>query len=291
MFSIIIPTYNNIEYLKLIISSIKKNSKYNHEIIVHVNEGTDGTLDFIKKNNIKHTYSKENIGLCSSVNQGAAHASTDYILYTHDDMYFCPGWDQALSDELININTNLYYISGTMIEQSSGHIQLDCGSNHLDFNEKLLLEKFNTINFFDHQGSHWAPHLIHKSVWQKIGGFSEEFNPGIGSDPDLNMKLWNHGVRIFKGLNKFRVYHFGSVVLRKKKNFKRNKGAKTFLIKWGFTPIFFVKHFLRGGVFKSNKIICKKFYKPLDEPYRNFSFYIDLLVCKIKLYYLKLFKF
>ena len=52
MFSIIIPTLNNIDYLKLCISSIKKNSKYNHEIIVHVNIGNDGTLDYIKSENL-----------------------------------------------------------------------------------------------------------------------------------------------------------------------------------------------------------------------------------------------
>ena len=33
MFSIIIPTFNNLEYLKLCIQSIKKNSKFNHEIM------------------------------------------------------------------------------------------------------------------------------------------------------------------------------------------------------------------------------------------------------------------
>ena len=55
-----------------------------------------------------------------------------------------------------------------------------------------------------------------KSLWNKIGGFSEEFNPGFGSDPDLNMKLWINGVRIFKCVNKSRVYHFGSQTTRKK---------------------------------------------------------------------------
>ena len=39
MFSIILPTYNNLEYLKLTLESIFKNSKYKHDIIVHVNEG------------------------------------------------------------------------------------------------------------------------------------------------------------------------------------------------------------------------------------------------------------
>ena len=50
-----------------------------------------------------------------------------------------------------------------------------------------------------------------ESYW----GFSEEFNPGFGSDPDLNMKLWKYGVRIFKGISKSRVYHFGSLTARK----------------------------------------------------------------------------
>ncbi len=63
---------------------------------------------------------------------------------------------------------------------------------------------------YDFQGTTWAPHLIHKDVWNKVGGFSEEFFPGTGSDPDLNLKLWNLGIRIFKGINNFKVYHFGS---------------------------------------------------------------------------------
>ena len=49
MFSILIPSYNNIEYLDLCLKSIKKNSTNTHEIIIHVNEGSDGTLEYIKK--------------------------------------------------------------------------------------------------------------------------------------------------------------------------------------------------------------------------------------------------
>ena len=49
MFSIIIPTYNNLDYLKLCIKSIRQNSKFKHELIIHVNEGTDGSLDFVKE--------------------------------------------------------------------------------------------------------------------------------------------------------------------------------------------------------------------------------------------------
>ena len=62
MFSIIIPTLNNLPYLKLCIESIQKNSKYNHEIIPHVNIGLDGTLEYLEANNIKFTYTENNSG-------------------------------------------------------------------------------------------------------------------------------------------------------------------------------------------------------------------------------------
>jgi len=65
--------------------------------------------------------------------------------------------------------------------------------------------------------------------------------------------------------------------------------AKTFLKKWGFVPTFFVKHYLRGGKFKSNQILSSKYDGPLKEPIKNFTYYIDLLLSKIK--YLKLILF
>ena len=71
MISIVIPTYNNLDYLKLCLKSLKKNSSFNHEIIVHINDGSDGTLDFIKANNYKYTSSDDNIGLSSTINKAA----------------------------------------------------------------------------------------------------------------------------------------------------------------------------------------------------------------------------
>ena len=273
MISIVIPTYNNFEYLKLCIQSIKKNSSYNHELIFHINDGSDGSLEFIKKNGYKFTYSDRNIGLCSSINQAAKLASFDYILYSHDDMYFCPHWDKVLIKEVKYLNHDNFYLSGTMIESNSGHIIHDFGDTVTNFKEDELLAKYEHLNFYDHQGSHFAPHLVSKRMWNKVGGFSEEFNPGIGSDPDFNMKLWHEGVRIFKGLNDFKVYHFGSITTRKKKNFIKNKGDITFLKKWGITTKFFKKHYLKSKT---------RFDGPLLEPKMNFYFLFDLLICKIK---------
>ena len=292
-FSIIIPTFNNLEYLKLCIYSIKKNSKFNHEIIVHNNGENEPANSYLKEENILYTCSSENIGITGGVNTGSSKASTNYIVYAHDDFYFLPGWDEAWVSEIQQLNNNYFYLSGTMVQ--NGQINYDCGDNLRNFNEEKLLANHHNINYHDFQGSTWAPHVVHKDLWNKVGGFSEEFFPGTGSDPDLNLKLWNEGVRIFKGVGKCKVYHFGSIVTRKK--FKHDdsvitdsgrKGAKIFLKKWGFSIKFFTKYYLRGcKTTKFKKIICNKYDGPLKEPNKNYKYFIDLMIDKIKFLFLK----
>ena len=68
MISIIIPTFNNLEYLKICVNSLKKNSVYKYEILLHINEGADGTLDYAIKNNFDYTFSEVNNGMCIGCN-------------------------------------------------------------------------------------------------------------------------------------------------------------------------------------------------------------------------------
>ena len=284
MFSIIIPTFNNIKYLKLCIESIKKNSTFNHEIIAHVNLGEDGTKEYLDKENIEYTFTNYNAGICEGMNKATKKANFDFILYSHDDFYFCPKWDEILNEEIKKIGHNRFYLSGIMM--NNGPLKFDAGSNFETFDEKKLLENYEKINHYDFQGSTWAPHLIHKEIWNKVGGFSEEFYPGTGSDPDLNMKLWREGIRIFKGLSKCKVYHFGSIVTRKYKKHPTiktesgSKGGKIFLLKWGITFKFFKKHYLRSdSIYKG----------ALPNPKRNIQFYLELIICKLNFFYLKIF--
>ena len=291
MFSIIIPTLNNLKYLKLCIESLKKNSKFNHEIIVHSSIGTDGTLKYLKEENIKYTHSDFNAGIPKGVNLAAAQATTDYIIYGHDDFYFLPGWDTAFDEEIKKMPNKLYYLSGTMVQ--NGQVTLDCGNTIETFNEEKVIKEHKNIKFYDFQGSTWAPHLIHKEIWKRVGGLSEEYFPGTGSDPDLNMKLWRLGVRVFKGLKDCKVYHFGSIVTRKFKDKtiqteSGSKGDKIFLKKWGIKIKFFNRFYLRGCISKNGKMYCKEYDGPLKEPIKNFSYYSNLFLNKLVFLYYKL---
>jgi len=278
VFSVIIPTFNNLNYLKLCIGSLIKNSEYKHEIIIHVNEGSDGTLEHLKQNNIKFTYDETNAGVCVAFNKAVKRATNKFIVLGHDDMYFCPGWDTAFFNELKLMKDNTdFFLSGTMVQPFKSYIFFDCGKTYADFDEDKLLNGLPKIKYANFQGTHWQPSFMPIKTWHKVGGFSEEFSPGLGSDPDFNMKLWNIGVRIFKGLGNSRVYHFASISLRKK---AWNNGAKIFLLKWGISIKFFKKYFL-----KTNTI----FNGPLGEPKKNFMFFLDLFKCKLSLIYLKTF--
>jgi glycosyltransferase involved in cell wall biosynthesis len=279
--TIIIPTFNNCQYLKFCIDSIRKNSFYNHEIIIHLNGIDDKSESYLLDNKIPFTKTKNNVGLCTGVNLASKKSTTNFIIYAHDDMYFLPKWDVHLFNEVNNIKHNSFYLSMTQLSHTLGikgnlqHIHYDCGSKLENFNEDKLLKNYDKFEFRNLQGSHWAPHIIHKDLWDKIGGFSEEFNPGFASDPDLNMKLWNQGVRIFKGVSLSRVYHFGSLTTRKNKQVVPNKGKKTFLLKWKFTVEFFTKHYLKRG---------SAYDGPLKNPEKNSSYYIDLFFVKFKYY-------
>ena len=46
-FTILIPTYNNLKYLRLFCESIKINSNFDHQLIFHINDGSDGSYDYI----------------------------------------------------------------------------------------------------------------------------------------------------------------------------------------------------------------------------------------------------
>jgi len=275
-FSVIIPTFNNLEYLKLCIKSLLKNSKFKHELIFHVNEGKDGSLNYLKDQNYKYSYSASNAGVCVAFNEAVKLATKKYVVLGHDDMYFCPNWDTVFIEEIKKHHEDKdFFISGTMVQPFASYLEFDCGKSYQDFDEVKLLNGINSIPFDDFQGTHWQPSLIPKKTWIKAGGFSEEFSPGLGSDPDFNMKLWNMGVILFKGLGKSRVYHFSSVSLRKK---AWNNGAKIFLLKWGITIKFFKKYYLRSDT---------KFDGELKDPSRNIIYFIDYIKCKLRYYYYK----
>ena len=264
-FSILIPTWNNLEHLKLIVSSIRKNSRFNHQIVVHVNDGSDGTLGWVKQNIPDFSHSVANVGVCFAFNAAASLAKSEYLLLIDDDNYVLPDWDFYLWEEIQKLRNPYFAISGTKIEprktlNNCVIAPFDFGSNPTNFREKELLESYQNLPFADWNGSSWYPLAVHKKMWNLVGGLSTDFTPGMYSDPDFMMKLWQAGVRYFKGVGQSRSYHF---ISKSVSRVKKNNGRKQFLLKWGISNSTFRRYFIHHG---------EPFMGFLEEPEKNPDF-------------------
>lgn len=248
-FSILIPSWNNLPHLKLCLASIEKHSRYKHHIVIHVNEGTDGTLEWVKENNYDYSYSSNNSGVCFAFNAAASLAKSEYLLLLDDDNYLLPDWDYFIIKDIQSLNHPYFAISATKIERKKTFNQCaispyNYGTSTEDFNEKHLLESYKDLKINDWAGSSWYPMAIHKSIWNLVGGMSIEYTPGMYSDPDFMMKLWQAGVRYFKGVSDSRSYHFMSKSVRR---IKKNNGRKQFLLKWRMSNSTFRTYYIRMG--------------------------------------------
>lgn len=238
LFSIFIPTWNNLPFLKLCIASIEKNSTYRHEILIHVNDGSDGTLEWVRERGFKYTHSLDNIGVCWAMNGLRTLMTTDYVMYINDDMYMCPGWDRVLYDEIQRMPDNRWYLASTMIQpkahsrRPNSVVVGDFGRTAEDFDEAGLLSTYKGLAPADWRGAVLPPTVVHRQLWDLVGGYSVEYSPGMASDPDFNAKLWLAGVRTFKGLGKSLCYHFMSVSVSR---IVKNDGPIQFLRKYGIT--------------------------------------------------------
>ena len=212
-FSLLIPTWNNLDFLKTCIESIQKNSHHKLQIIVIVNEGNDGTIDWIKEQTeIDYIYAEQNIGICYGLNIARSLVKSEYIVYINDDMYLLPNWDLGIDKEIAQIGHKNFMLSCTMIEPTdTGNpcvIVKDYGNDLGNFEEDLLLKEYTSLFIKDWNGSTWPPSIVHVDLWDLVGGMSIEFSPGMYSDPDFSMKLVAAGVRIFKGKGNSLAYHF-----------------------------------------------------------------------------------
>jgi GT2 family glycosyltransferase len=202
----------------------------------------------VRAQGIIHTSSPDNIGICLAVNESAMYATQDYILYLNDDMYCCPGWDTALVNKLKQLDTDLFMLSGTMIEPRDTNnpcvIVSDYGSDTDNFEEARLLAELSQHRKQDWLGATWPPTLVSRRWWFKVGGYSSELSPGMSSDNDFSMKLWDAGCRIFLGVGDSLVYHFQCKSTGK---IKKNDGGRQFLNKWGMRQSVFDRFYLRRG--------------------------------------------
>lgn len=248
-FSVLVPTWNNLPCLRLCVEGIRRFSARRHQIVLHVNEGSDGTREWAAKEGLAYTFTPENTGICWGVNAARSLARGKYLVYMNDDMVPCPGWDVALEREIGQAPANGFCLSATMIEPYPTRSRpvvapVDFGRTPETFDIERLAREAGGLAKRNWSGSTRPPTLLPTALWDMVGGYSAEFSPGLYSDPDFTMKLWQAGVRHFMGVGDSLVYHFVSKTLSR---LVPNDGRRQFLRKWGISAKTFQDLYLRLG--------------------------------------------
>jgi GT2 family glycosyltransferase len=225
-----ISTYNNIEYLKLAIKSVRFHSFYkNAPFVIHAENCTDGTNEWLTENKEKYNleiYTEPNNeipkGIGGGMNFCADKVNTEYIMFLHSDFYVSKNWDinclnifdkypkekmmvfsQRFQPNIFNENSRY----GTII------VPLDeFGAYYNDFNEDYFIEyaeKFCNLNDFEIPKSEGVSGLIKKVDWDFIGGNDPLFAPSSYEDMDLFLRMKLKGFK-FVLTSKSVVWHFGA---------------------------------------------------------------------------------
>ena len=218
--SIIILTYNNLEYTKSCIESIKKyTNKNTYEIIVIDNASTDDTINYLKEiKDIKVILNKENLGFPKGCNQGINFADKENdILFLNNDTLVTTNW-------LDNLKTCLYS------DKKIGAVGPVCNKNEnrqgVDFKYETLDEmqqkaKENNISNKDK----WEEKvfligyciLIKKEVIDKIKELDENYSPGYVEDNDLSLRIIKQGYKLMLCHDVF-IHHYLGTAFRKDLN-------------------------------------------------------------------------
>ena len=183
LFSIIIPTYNRLPYLKRTLDSIWEQSFTDFEIIVVDDGSTDGTVDCLRGlgGRVK-LLRQENRGPGAARNLGIEHARGEYIAFLDSDDLWFP-WTLKTYAAIVEKTGSPAFISG----------------NHIRFSQEAAIEKvsesplkFNFFRDYLTSGDEWrwwgvSSFVIKTELVKSCGGFTE-INTN-SEDADIALKL------------------------------------------------------------------------------------------------------
>jgi len=256
--SIIILTYNKMDYTKKCIESIRKfTEREKHEIIVIDNASNDGTLEWLEmQKDIIVVANKENLGFPKGCNQGIEIATGNEILLLNNDVIVTFNWLEKLRKALYS--SDEIGAVGPITNYCSNYQSIKTTYKTIDEMHEFAK------NFNVNKNGDWEYRLklvgycmlIKKEVVDKIGLLDEIFTPGNFEDDDYSLRIINQGYKLIVCHDTF-IHHFGSVT------FKNDipvfgdllqKNSKKFEEKWGFDATYSMN--IRHDII--DMIDCKK---------------------------------
>jgi GT2 family glycosyltransferase len=213
MLTIGIPVYNALDYLKITIDGVRKNTINKYEIIIVDDCSDEETKNYLKElKDVKLITNTEINGFPKNCNTIIKNASFDKICLLNSDVY-CPyGWDVKLLSAL-----NAYDICGPSSCHVYGKQLLEDAKTHrfdwgFDEIEKYAISVSNKYkgDIAEIKTVSGFCFCINKSVIDKIGYFDEIFTRGSFEETDLCYRAREKGLKCVwvKGCY---LHHYGHI--------------------------------------------------------------------------------
>ncbi len=201
--SIIIATYNNVDYLKKNIESIEKKTTYpNYEIIIVTNNLDAGSPMRNYLSTIKHqVYIYENEYSFGGINNfGASKANGSLLLFINDDTeVVTPQWLEALVKLASYPSTGavggkLLYPDGSL--QEAGAVVWGDGTawNYGRYAFNADDPNVNFVREVDYCSGAFL--MVKKSLFMELGGFDERYFPAYWEDADMCFAMREKGYNV-----------------------------------------------------------------------------------------------
>ncbi|MDN4620954.1 methyltransferase domain-containing protein [Paenibacillus sp. PsM32] len=236
--SIIILTFNKLEYTQLCIESIRKyTTSGSYEIVVVDNNSNDGTRPWLgEQTDIITIFNDENLGFPKGCNQGIEVANGDDILLLNNDVIVTEGWLDNL--QLCLYNSEDIGAVGPVTNNCSYYQSID-----VDYKDIASMQVF-AKNYNKPDSTKWEQRLkligfcmlIKGEVVRKIGILDEIFTPGNFEDDDYSYRMMNAGYKLILCKDTF-VHHFRHVTFNDDRSYYdelMQTNAQKFVEKWGF---------------------------------------------------------
>lgn len=200
-FSIIIPVHNEYAYTFHCLESVLENTKdESYEIIVVNDCSEDETRTMLQSISGIHVLSTERqSGFVLACNHGAAQARGEYLLFLNNDTQVTEGWLPALQrvlsedDRVGLVGAKLVYPDGTL-QEAGGIVWRDGSAWNYGRGDKADKPEYNYLRPADYCSG--ACLAIKKVLFQKLGGFDQQYVPAYGEDMDLAFKVRAAGFKV-----------------------------------------------------------------------------------------------